>query len=492
MKYRRDHPRACGEHCEPPAVSVGGAGSSPRLRGTRRWRVPNGSRRGIIPALAGNTACRRPSARSAWDHPRACGEHAGVDPLTLSTVGSSPRLRGTRSFSSSSSALFGIIPALAGNTYPSMWSSATRWDHPRACGEHLVCSLKLVFSLGSSPRLRGTLEPWSRKHTHQGIIPALAGNTLCAMSCMSWSGDHPRACGEHFSTVSPMSLTCGSSPRLRGTHPRLQGHGRHPGIIPALAGNTSSRRSVTSWPGGSSPRLRGTPGHTLVGAGEQGIIPALAGNTRQSLQYATDCGDHPRACGEHFTFNATIQPLPGSSPRLRGTQDGRVESWIRIGIIPALAGNTVTVAIGGLFRGDHPRACGEHSMRLLLSLHFTGSSPRLRGTRVAHGANLAQHGIIPALAGNTGIGSARTSSTRDHPRACGEHCCICDNFGQNMGSSPRLRGTRPYLYDASTAHGIIPALAGNTIVVGSGPRGCWDHPRACGEHTPLMCRAGHP
>ena len=177
---------------------------------------------------------------------------------------------------------------------------------------------------------------------------------------------------------------------------------------------------------------------------------------------------------------------------MRGTQDGRVESRIRIGIIPALAGNTVTVAIGGLFRGDHPRACGEHSMRLLLSLHFTGSSPRLRGTRVAHGANLAQHGIIPALAGNTGIGSARTSSTRDHPRACGEHCCICDNFGQNMGSSPRLRGTRPYLYDASTAHGIIPALAGNTIVVGSGPRGCWDHPRACGEHTPLMCRAGHP
>ena len=262
MKYRRDHPRACGEHCEPPAVSVGGAGSSPRLRGTRRWRVPNGSRRGIIPALAGNTACRRPSARSAWDHPRACGEHAGVDPLTLSTVGSSPRLRGTRSFSSSSSALFGIIPALAGNTYPSMWSSATRWDHPRACGEHLVCSLKLVFSLGSSPRLRGTLEPWSRKHTHQGIIPALAGNTLCAMSCMSWSGDHPRACGEHFSTVSPMSLTCGSSPRLRGTHPRLQGHGRHPGIIPALAGNT--------W--------------------------AYAGRCRRA-------GDHPRACGEHSSIS---------------------------------------------------------------------------------------------------------------------------------------------------------------------------------------------
>ena len=337
---RGDHPRACGEHKQMLAPHEISEGSSPRLRGTLRTASCIRRRCGIIPALAGNTTCSGPCPTVSWDHPRACGEHAGVDPLTLSTVGSSPRLRGTRSFSSSSSALFGIIPALAGNTYPSMWSSATRWDHPRACGEHLVCSLKLVFSLGSSPRLRGTLEPWSRKHTHQGIIPALAGNTLCAMSCMSWSGDHPRACGEHFSTVSPMSLTCGSSPRLRGTHPRLQGHGRHPGIIPALAGNTSSRRSVTSWPGGSSPRLRGTPGHTLVGAGEQGIIPALAGNTRQSLQYATDCGDHPRACGEHFTFNATIQPLPGSSPRLRGTPH-RVGVWHeRVGIIPALAGNT--------------------------------------------------------------------------------------------------------------------------------------------------------
>ena len=304
---------------------------------------------------------------------------------------------------------------------------------------------------GSSPRLRGTLFNCFAHVVDVWIIPALAGNTPAPTRTWATSGDHPRACGEH--------------------------------VVSAISDVVA---------GGSSPRLRGTPGHTLVGAGEQGIIPALAGNTRQSLQYATDCGDHPRACGEHFTFNATIQPLPGSSPRLRGTPH-RVGVWHeRVGIIPALAGNTVTVAIGGLFRGDHPRACGEHSMRLLLSLHFTGSSPRLRGTRVAHGANLAQHGIIPALAGNTGIGSARTSSTRDHPRACGEHCCICDNFGQNMGSSPRLRGTRPYLYDASTAHGIIPALAGNTIVVGSGPRGCWDHPRACGEHTPLMCRAGHP
>ena len=177
---------------------------------------------------------------------------------------------------------------------------------------------------------------------------------------------------------------------------------------------------------------------------------------------------------------------------MRGTLVNLSSMPLIAGIIPALAGNTSLSTRPSSRCRDHPRACGEHKMAALNRGYGLGSSPRLRGTRVAHGANLAQHGIIPALAGNTGIGSARTSSTRDHPRACGEHCCICDNFGQNMGSSPRLRGTRPYLYDASTAHGIIPALAGNTIVVGSGPRGCWDHPRACGEHTPLMCRAGHP
>ena len=326
----------------------------------------------------------------------------------------------------------------------------------------MVCSLKLVFSLGSSPRLRGTLEPWSRKHTHQGIIPALAGNTLCAMSCMSWSGDHPRACGEHFSTVSPMSLTCGSSPRLRGTHPRLQGHGRHPGIIPALAGNTSSRRSVTSWPGGSSPRLRGTPGHTLVGAGEQGIIPALAGNTSLSTRPSSRCRDHPRACGEHKMAALNRGYGLGSSPRLRGTLLPSLLAVCFAGIIPALAGNTACACCCHSISRDHPRACGEHVSLMARIWRSMGSSPRLRGTLGLDQPEHHRPGIIPALAGNTVAYATTLAKTWDHPRACGEHDHTCTMPPRRTGSSPRLRGTPSWLGRVHADVGIIPALAGNT------------------------------
>ena len=208
-------------------------------------------------------------------------------------------MRGTLGLLLEVGLLFGIIPALAGNTRAMESQTYAPRDHPRACGEHIVRYELYEQERGSSPRLRGTLFNCFAHVVDVWIIPALAGNTPAPTRTWATSGDHPRACGEH--------------------------------VVSAISDVVA---------GGSSPRLRGTPGHTLVGAGEQGIIPALAGNTRQSLQNATACGDHPRACGEHFTFNATIQPLPGSSPRLRGTPH-RVGVWHeRVGIIPALAGNT--------------------------------------------------------------------------------------------------------------------------------------------------------
>ena len=92
----RDHPRVCGEHAVCVAIVPAIRGSSPRVRGTRQ---ANGRRRqaaGIIPACAGNTsfmfsrwACRR-------DHPRVCGEHGDVADGAGDGAGSSPRVRGTR------------------------------------------------------------------------------------------------------------------------------------------------------------------------------------------------------------------------------------------------------------------------------------------------------------------------------------------------------------------------------------------------------------
>ncbi|RYP99589.1 hypothetical protein PG22511B_1304 [Bifidobacterium pseudolongum subsp. globosum] len=274
-------------------------GSSPRLRGTRIVDDDATVRVGIIPALAGNTGTANTSSTTSGDHPRACGEHVPTQYGTAGWVGSSPRLRGTLQNLGSVNFWSGIIPALAGNT--SRWRSAarSRWDHPRACGEHYREYVVKSGDTGSSPRLRGTLPAIIAVIGRDGIIPALAGNTSSRVLLDAGRWDHPRACGEHCIKEAIKNGHEGSSPRLRGTH-----------------ANTGDAVFVV------------------------GIIPALAGNTSRRATARLISRDHPRACGEHAFLIALARLPVGSSPRLRGTR--RRARWLRAprGIIPALAGNT--------------------------------------------------------------------------------------------------------------------------------------------------------
>ncbi|PKU92650.1 hypothetical protein CQR45_1845, partial [Bifidobacterium pseudolongum subsp. globosum] len=175
--HPRDHPRACGEHSICCCASLIVVGSSPRLRGTRKREVAAWRGVGIIPALAGNTRRRCRTGHRAWDHPRACGEHlASLDQQRFDR-GSSPRLRGTHHREPRRHHGSGIIPALAGNTGSRLAKKYPAWDHPRACGEHAAAAPIVAPVLGSSPRLRGTLIPPGTRQSDVGIIPALAGNT---------------------------------------------------------------------------------------------------------------------------------------------------------------------------------------------------------------------------------------------------------------------------------------------------------------------------
>ena len=151
------------------------------------------------------------------------------------------------------------------------------------------------------------------------------------------------------------------------------------------------------------------------------IIPAHAGNTFRCDSGSGAGEDHPRACGEHLACFDEVREDLGSSPRMRGTHG--VLSYIRhaYGIIPAHAGNTRWNTGLELRAGDHPRACGEHNHLYELRYTVGGSSPRMRGTLRAHARLLIFVGIIPAHAGNTHILLGRRFSSRDHPRACGEH-----------------------------------------------------------------------
>ena len=152
---------------------------------------------------------------------------------------------------------------------------------------------------------------------------------------------------------------------------------------------------------GSSPRVRGTPPMTRTRAMRPGIIPACAGNTSRAPSFSDTCRDHPRVCGEHRRLLACPPSFGGSSPRVRGTQLRVVEDAPCLGIIPACAGNTSYDKNAGDATGDHPRVCGEHVQGPVLFGHLPGSSPRVRGTQEAAGLSAVLRGIIPACAGNT-------------------------------------------------------------------------------------------
>ncbi len=183
-RVRTDHPRSRGEYRLVPCVYEGEDGSSPLSRGIPRQNTqPEGLLR-IIPALAGNTTGGFGFGGMGWDHPRSRGEYGDAVLAGVVHVGSSPLSRGIRIRRHPHRQRRGIIPALAGNTDALDITGGYRTDHPRSRGEYWQWLVTLTSSTGSSPLSRGI--PTSTKSVLRSprIIPALAGNTSsCGASC---------------------------------------------------------------------------------------------------------------------------------------------------------------------------------------------------------------------------------------------------------------------------------------------------------------------
>ena len=192
--------------------------------------------------------------------------------------------------------------------------------------------------------------------------------------------------------------------------------------------------------------MRGTPKFAGAQGGTQGIIPAYAGNTVTVVMTLRSHWDHPRICGEHPLVHGISRVARGSSPHMRGTRMSTRSLTIKHGIIPAYAGNTHPTRNPLPCRRDHPRICGEH---------FSVDAFRV---------------------------SAAVCCFRDHPRICGEHVRSTVSAFGSGGSSPHMRGTRPIRKGRGTRPGIIPAYAGNTTNDYDFDTPRRDHPRICGEH----------
>ena len=294
--------------------------------------------------------------------------------------------------------------------------------------------------------------------------------------------DHPRSRGEYRWRRVVVSVTRGSSPLSRGIPSHLRAASVLRRIIPALAGNTRrpGGRTHRDWDHprsrgeytsshlggvclrGSSPLSRGILVDLPLLSGRLGIIPALAGNTLLDAMDREDQRDHPRSRGEYSAHDRVNQVREGSSPLSRGIPGTNVRGSADRGIIPALAGNTSLPPQQPSTTPDHPRSRGEYGFDHPALPSAWGSSPLSRG--IQHSRRLLGYlgGIIPALAGNTWTSRDRSNPRRDHPRSRGEYCLRALTTSSGYGSSPLSRGIPRRHHVRANPQGIIPALAGNT------------------------------
>ena len=200
--------------------------------------------------------------------------------------------------------------------------------------------------------------------------------------------------------------------------------------------------TITSAQAGSSPHTRGA--RRVAGAREVRlrIIPAYAGSTRLRSTVSRSPRDHPRIRGEHLSGEPAVWSETGSSPHTRGAPMQEIDIYNGLGIIPAYAGSTVAPPRRRARKPDHPRIRGEHLLEPAWRRIVSGSSPHTRGARRFALPYDVETRIIPAYAGSTAIHAGECFGEGDHPRIRGEHV--------RLGR------------DREAGGGIIPAYAGST------------------------------
>ncbi|MUH60598.1 hypothetical protein GSD1FS_1980 [Bifidobacterium sp. GSD1FS] len=196
--------------------------------------------------------------------------------------------------------------------------------------------------------------------------------------------------------------------RFKTDHPRECGANKR--FLPPSLSNIGSSRECganddnsvfgnTAY--GSSPRVRGKHSGTLETGRVMRIIPASAGQT-MSLTTCDFCSaDHPRECGANVRADLGDHPVHGSSPRVRGKPTEPHPCGLVVRIIPASAGQTTPRRHTRPRMTDHPRECGANARSSPMGTMRCGSSPRVRGKLVVSGRCSCVVRIIPASAGQT-------------------------------------------------------------------------------------------
>ena len=294
----------------------------------------------IIPARAGFTRCRLPSARQRRDHPRSRGVYGAGTCSPRTAIGSSPLARGLPGLRRAPRGGLRIIPARAGFTDPRRSGEGEGWDHPRSRGVYRTNNDPRSPAEGSSPLARGLRPCQSFSGLSARIIPARAGFTSSVTALPEGRWDHPRSRGVYGVAASGVGASLGSSPLARGLRGAVVFPGAVVRIIPARAGFTIHYPHGDHLRTGSSPLARGLRGLVSVLTRTRRIIPARAGFTLPTAPGATGSPDHPRSRGVYCGGRRCHDGDWGSSPLARGLHVHGEQPERVIGIIPARAGFT--------------------------------------------------------------------------------------------------------------------------------------------------------
>ena len=334
---------------------------SPRVRGSRRLAHRGGDRSGSIPACAGEPRATPRITPGPGVYPRVCGGAEISGHAIDSASGLSPRVRGSRVPSHRHWRGRGSIPACAGEPAPHLRNVHIGWVYPRVCGGASCAARRRRSTMGLSPRVRGSRHPAEIRRRGPGFIPACAGEPWSETGFSGASVVYPRVCGG-APACSPNRLTrTGLSPRVRGSH--LQGVAFMGRIrsIPACAGEPLRARlrswrdrvyprvcggavepmTVTSFAKGLSPRVRGSPWLWAASGQAPGSglpIPACAGEPMVSVSVSIVTGVYPRVCGGACSKSSASWAVRGLSPRVRGSLGPIGGDPLTYGSIPACAG----------------------------------------------------------------------------------------------------------------------------------------------------------
>ena len=207
-----------------------------------------------------------------------------------------------------------------------------------------------------------------------------------------------------------------------------------------MCGEKGATRLNAARPVGSPPRVRGKARSAARSLISTGITPACAGKRACRCRSRRDTRDHPRVCGEKSRCPAQSPARRGSPPRVRGKVRSSAVYCTPPRITPACAGKS-QIQRGVLYTAeDHPRVCGEKTLRIDVFDASVGSPPRVRGKVHRVSVFVHDHGITPACAGKSAVLARVVIAYRDHPRVCGEKNDRMELSHPQAGSPPRVRG----------------------------------------------------